>query len=130
MVTLTPSQSSATLVLKLGPKAGVLIPTVKDKFTGNPVTDFEISWTIFDSDNPNSSYSGGQGMHQQGMHHGIGRAIVPPEKYLVLTISARGYKKWIYRDPSDPSRPAFIRLQPGEEKELLAELEPQEPAAR
>jgi len=120
-VTLTSSQSSATVVLKLGPKAGVLLPTVKDKFTGEPVTDFQVSWTILDSDEA-SSISGGETIGQETR-----RTIVPPEKYLVLTISARGYKKWIYHDPSDPSRPAFIRFQPGEEKELLVELEPQAP---
>jgi hypothetical protein len=61
---------------------------------------------------------------------GIKRTIVPPEQYFRLTISALGYKTWIYRDPSDPSRPALIRFQPGEEKELLVELKPQAPAAR
>jgi hypothetical protein len=134
-VTLTPNQSSATVLLKLGPKPGVLLPSVKDKYTGQPVTDFVVKWTIFDSERPNSSQdlirnatcciSGGQHIRQ-----GIRRAIVPPEKYLVLTIWANGYKEWFYHDPSDPSRPAFTRLQPGEEKELLAELEPQAPAAR
>jgi hypothetical protein len=54
-------------------------------------------------------------------------AIVPSEKYFVLTISAHGYKMWIYHDPSDLSRPAFFSLQPGEKKELLVELEPQPP---
>ena len=122
-VTLTSSQSSAKVVLKLGPKAGVLLPSVKDKFTGQPVTDFQVSWTILDSDEA-SSMSGGETFGQETM-----RTIVPPEKYLVLTISARGYKKWIYHDPSDPSRPAFIRFQAGEEKELLVELEPQAPEA-
>ena len=127
MVTLTPSQSSATVVLKLGPKPGVLLPNVKDKLTGEPIMSFQVSWEISEreiSESPNRSYSGGQTIEQ-----GIKRAIVPPEKFLLLTISARGYKKWIYHDPSDPSRPAFIRLQPGEEKELLVELEPQAPAA-
>jgi len=123
-VTLTSSQSSATVVLKLGPKAGVLLPSVKDKFTGEPVKDFQVSWIILDSDEA-SSMSGGEIIGQ-----GTRRTIVPPEKYLVLTISARGYKKWIYHDPSDPSRPAFIRFQPGEEKELLVELEPQAPEVR
>ena len=104
VVTLTPSQSSATVVLKLGPKSGVLLPSVKDKLTGEPIISFQVSWEISDSDSPNTSYSGGQTIRQ-----GIKRAIVPPEKYLLLTISARGYKKWIYHDPSDPSRPAFIR---------------------
>ena len=125
VVTLTPNQKSATVVLKLGPKAGMLLPSVKDKFTGKPIIDFEVGWVIFDSDGPNSSYSGGQHIGQ-----GIRRAIVPPEKNLVLTISARGYKKWLYHDPSDPSRHAFVRLQSGEEKELLVELEPQAPAGR
>jgi hypothetical protein len=125
VVTLTPNQSSATVVLKLGPKAGVLLPTVRDKFAGKRVIDFEVSWVTFDSEEPNSSSSGGQTISQ-----GVKRAIVPSEKYLVLTIFASGYKKWFYHDPSDPSRPAFIRLQPGEETELLVELEPRAPAAR
>jgi hypothetical protein len=98
LVTLTPNQWSATVVLKLGPKAAFVLPTVKDKFTGKPVTDFHVSWLLFDSDEPNSPSSGGQ-----RISHGISRAIIPPEKYLVLTISARGYKKWFYSDPSDPS---------------------------
>ncbi len=98
VVTLSANQSSATVVLRLGPKAGVLLPSVKDKFTGKPIVDFEIRWRIFDSDEMNGDYSGGQHIGP-----GMKNAIVPPEKYLVLTISARGYKKWIYHDPSDPS---------------------------
>jgi len=124
VVTLTPNQRSATVVLKLGPKAGMVIPSVTDKLTGKPVTDFEVGWTIINSDAPNGSSSGGQSIRR-----GVRGAIVPPEKYLVLTIYAPGYKKWFYYDPSDPSRPAFLRLQAGEEKELLVELEPQGPEA-
>src|ERR1017187_6114409 len=99
--------------------------SVKDKFAGKPVTVFEVSWAISNPEKPNSTYSGGQTISRLNE-----RAIVPPEKYLVLTISARGYEKWVYHDPSDPSRPATIRLQPGEEKELLVELEPQAPEDR
>ena len=124
VVTLTPNQLSATVVLKLGPKPGVLLPSVKDKVTGKPVIVFQVSWAISDPNEPNIAYSGGQTISRLNE-----RAIVPPEKYLVLTISARGYEKWVYFDPSDPSRPATIRLQPGEEKELLVELEPQAPEA-
>jgi hypothetical protein len=125
VVTLTPNQSSATVVLKLGPKPGVLLPRVKDKFTGKPVIVFQVNWAISDPEKPNRTYSGGQTISRLNE-----RAIVPPEKYLVLTISARGYEKWVYHDPSDPSRPAFVRLQPGEEKELFVELEPEAPATR
>ncbi len=125
MVTLTPSQSAATVALMLGPKPGVLLPSVKDKLTGQPIISFQLSWEIVDANNPNRHSSGGQDITQ-----GIKRAIVPPEKYLFLTISAAGYKKWISHDPADPSRPPLIRFRPGEEKELLVELEPEAPAAR
>jgi hypothetical protein len=82
-----------------------------------------VSWTILDSDE-GSTVSGGEIIGQETR-----RTIVPPEKYFVLTVSARGYQKWIYHDPSDPSRPAFIRFEPGEQKELLIELEPEASAA-
>jgi hypothetical protein len=49
-VTLTPSQFSATVVLKLGPKPGVLLLSVKDKLTGEPIIGFLESWEITDSD--------------------------------------------------------------------------------
>jgi len=127
-VTLTPNQSSATVVLKLGPKPGMLLPSVKDKSTGKPITSYMYQWQIFDPHQPiegiRHTYSGGNTISRVDE-----RALVPPEKYLVLTISARGYKKWTYCDPADPSRPALIRLQPSEEMELLVELEPEEPAA-
>jgi hypothetical protein len=125
MVTLTPSQSAATVALKLGPKPGVVLPSVKDKLTGQSIISFQLSWELVDANNPNRRSSGGQ-----DITIGIKRAIVPPEKDLLLTISAPGYKKWIYHDPSDPSRPSLIRFGPGEEKELLVELEPQSPVAR
>ena len=116
VVTLSQEQRSATVILKLGPKAARLIPTVTDKLTGKPVTDYAVSWTIFDED---STSSGGQ-----STSGGSRDALLPPEKYLMLSISAPGYRHWFYHDPSEPSRPAFVRFESGEEKELLVELEP------
>ena len=125
-VTLTPNQRAATVVLKLGPEAGRLLPSVTDKLTGKPIVDYEVSWTIFNPQAPDGTVlSGGQ-----SIRGGERVAIVPPEKYLAVIISARGYKNWHYQDPSDPSRPGFIRLQGDEEKELFVELEPQAPADR
>jgi hypothetical protein len=123
-VTLTPDQPSATVVLKLGPKPALILPSVTDTSTGKSVLVFQLVWTISNRDKPENNYSGGQTISQVNE-----RALVPPNKYLVLTISASGYKTWVYHDPSDPSRPAIIRLQPGEEKELLVQLEPQAPVA-
>ena len=44
--------------MKLGPEAVVLLPSVKDKFTGEPVRDFQVNWAIFDSDEADSISSG------------------------------------------------------------------------
>ena len=54
-----------------------------------PLTDFEIGWMFPDPDQPISSSSG-----EQTISQGVKRGEVPPEKYLVLTIFAPGYKKW------------------------------------
>jgi len=126
-VTLTPEQPSAQVVLKFGPRQAILVPSVKDKFTGKPITEFSISWTIIDPDEPNRASSGSAGISRWTTH-----TVLPAEKYLVLGISARGYKRWHYSDPSDPSRPGLLLLQSGERREMAVELEPQaaEPAAR
>jgi hypothetical protein len=123
MVTLTPNKPSATVVLKLGPKPGLVLPEVTDKLTGKPVLAFRIGWAIYDPERLHGSLSGGQ-----EMGHGDKHALVPPEKLLVLTVVAPGYKEWTYRDASDASRPALVRLHPSEVKELFVELEPEETA--
>jgi len=106
VVTLTPNQSSAAVILKLVPKPGVLVLSVKDELTGESIISFLESWAITDSDNrPSTGHSGGQTITQW-----TERAPAPPEKHLLLTISVDGYKKWIDHDPSDPSRPAFLHL--------------------
>jgi len=124
-VTITPNQSSATVLLKLGAKPGMVLPTVTDKVTGRPVMNFNFGWAIYDPERLNGSVSGGQ-----AMGHGDKYALVPPEKLLVLRVVASGYKEWSYRDPSDSSRPAAVRLHASEVKELFVELEPEETATR
>jgi Carboxypeptidase regulatory-like domain len=119
-VTLTPDQPVAEVVLRVGPKAGMLLPTVKDKHTGNPINDFLVHWVVFDPDEPNRGSSGSAGVSRWTRS-----VTLPPEKDLIVTISKRGYKNWLYSDPSDLSRPAFLRLQSGEQRELAVELEPQ-----
>jgi len=41
----------------------------------------------------------------------------------VIFVSARGYKGWVYTDPSDPSHPT-LRINSGEQKRFDIELEP------
>ena len=117
-VTLTPEAPLANVVVKLGPKEGILVPSVKDKFTGKPVYDFVLRWHL---DGPNSSWSGGGGFSRWST-----RMPIPAEKDVFIdVVSARGYKKWVPTDPSDPSRPLQLHLQHGEVKSLSVELEPE-----
>jgi Carboxypeptidase regulatory-like domain len=93
-VTLTPGQPVAEVVLKLGPKAGMLLPTVKDKRTGKPINDFLVHWVVIDPNEPNQMASGSAGVSRWTRS-----VTLPPEKDLIVTISKRGYKKWLYGDP-------------------------------
>ena len=117
-VTLTPEAPLANVVVKLGPKEGILVPSVKDKVTGKPLYDFVLRWHF---DGTNSSFSGGGGFSRWTT-----RQSIPAEKDVVIgQVSARGYKKLVPTDPSDPSKPLQLHLQRGEVKSLSIELEPE-----
>jgi len=104
-------------VLKLGPKPDMLLPSVEDKFTGKPVITFQEILTRVGAPQPGRPSDRDQARDTSTRKISCSDNLEP------------GYKKWIYHDPYDPSRPAFIRLQQGEEKELFVELEPQAPGA-
>lgn len=113
-VTLTPEEPLANVIVKLGPKQGILIPVVKDKSTGKPVLDFSLSWqTVV----PGGTWGGASGFNQWTT-----RTPIPAAKDVSLEVSAHGYKNWVYADPSG-SR--FLRLQSGERKILNIELQPE-----
>jgi hypothetical protein len=48
---------------------------------------------------------------------------LPPECDLVVIVSAKGYKGWVYTDPINPTSPV-LRLSAGERKRLDIQLEP------
>ncbi len=117
-VTLTPEAPLAKVVVKLGPKEGILAPSVTDKVTGKPVCNFLLRWHVTGT---NSSWAGGMGFSRWTT-----RQSIPAEKDVFIDmVSARGYKKWVPTDPSDPSRPLQLYLQHGEVKSLSIELEPE-----
>jgi carboxypeptidase family protein len=117
-VTLTPEASLANVVVKLGPKEGILAPSVTDKVTGKPVCDFLLRWHVTGT---NSSWAGGIGFSR-----GTTRQSILAEKDVVIDmVSARGYKKWVPTDPSDASRPLQIYVRRGEVKSLSFEIEPE-----
>jgi Carboxypeptidase regulatory-like domain len=117
-VTLTPEAPLANVVIKLGPREGILVPSVKDKVTGKPLCDFMLRWYVSGA---NSSLSGGGGFSRWST-----RQAIPAEKdVLIVMVSARGYKKLVPTDPSDPSKPLRLHVQRGEVKSLSIELEPE-----
>jgi hypothetical protein len=117
-VVLTPEAPTANVVVKLGPREGILEPSVKDRITGKPVYNFRLRWHV---DGPNPSFSGDSGFSQWTT-----RQSIPAEKDVFIdAVSARGYKKWTPSDPSDQSQPLQLHLQRGEVKALNIELEPE-----
>jgi hypothetical protein len=113
-VTLTPEQPLASVIVKLGPKQGILIPVVKDNVTGKPVFDFFLKWQ---TDVPDGRWSGAAGFSQWTT-----RTPIPVEQDVSLEFSAHGYKSWVYADPTG-SR--FLRMQSGEREILSIGLQPE-----
>jgi hypothetical protein len=87
---------------------------VRDKSSGKPVKGISVQYLDVDG-----RASGSSPLISNGEFH----VTLPPECDLVIIVSAKGYKGWIYTDPSSPSRPV-LRLAAGERKQLDIELEP------
>lgn len=99
---------------------------MKDRVTGKPLYNFMLQW---------GAESTKIGITERGMG-GVGgfsrwttRTSIPAEKGLSIEVSARGYKKWVYVDPPNPSRRFPLRVQHGEIKSLNIELQPEAEAA-
>ncbi|MFZ0319094.1 MAG: carboxypeptidase-like regulatory domain-containing protein [Candidatus Sulfotelmatobacter sp.] len=84
-VILTPQDPLATVISRLGPKAGILIPSVTDKVTGKVLRDFWVQWKVLDG-----SMAGTTGFSSVST-----RASVPAGRDLSLSMSAKGYGRWV-----------------------------------
>jgi hypothetical protein len=124
-VTLTSAQPSADVVVKLGPKEGILVPTVSDKVTGERLFDFTVHSTVEEFEGQTHNTSSGS----WGVSRWTKQVLLPSNKDVMLHITKSGYRTWWYMDPSQPNGPGMLRLQPGEVKELNIELEPAPEAA-
>jgi hypothetical protein len=133
-VELTSAQPIAHVVLKLGPKWGMVTGLVEDRTTHGPVvahlrfaervgpaTSNEPSYLhgFFDRDAPGSF-----------------RVLIPTGMDLFLQVDADGYEPWFYPDGAGTSvflenhllqQPLPLRLQSGEQKSLNIEMERREP---
>jgi hypothetical protein len=114
-VTITPDNLWANVTIRLRAKGGILIGSVRDKSSGQPVNGISAQYMVIDGKD-----GGGGGFRRSD---GEFRMTAPTECNLVVIVSAPGYKEWVYTDPSTPSLPVS-RMSPGERKQLDIELEP------
>ena len=124
-VALTAEEPPGRVIVRLGPKAGILVPVVTDRLTGKPIRDFQVSWTVHDPEHPNFHAVGTNGLSQWST-----RSSLPVGKELTLEFSARGYRNQVYSNPAEPTQPLYIRFQSGEVKQLQITLEPKVGAIR
>lgn len=109
---LSQSEPSAYVVLKIGANPAVLTFNVSAKDTGKPISHFSLRWFVI-NDEPGVRFS----FSTNG-----NTVSVPPNQDVLLIVQAPGYRRWFYQDTASPGQPT-LRLQPGEERTINADLE-------
>lgn len=116
-VRLEGDEPSATLVLGLGPRAGILTGTVVDQFTGRAVLSrYNAHFILKRLSNPDESI--------EITNPPTFRLLIPPGVQVTLDVAADGYKPWFYADPSNPAEHLPLRLESGQEVPLVVTLQP------
>lgn len=113
-VQVSATNPSTNVIVHLRPKGAVLNGIVRDKITGQPVKRLNLQYVDVDG-----KASGGSPMQTDGAFH----VTLPSNCDLVIIVFAKGYKGWVYTDPSSPSRPV-LHMASGESKDVDIELEP------
>jgi hypothetical protein len=122
-VTLSSASPLANVVLKLGPKAGMVAPIASDVVTGQLIFLVMVRATVHDAEHPN----GPPMEFASAISRTTTSLCVPANKDLSLEVWAKGYKKVPY--PTQASAPATIRLRPGETMSFQIGLTPEEKVA-
>ncbi len=114
--TLAEAFPSADVMVKVGPKAGVLeLEPVTDAATGKEIPLASV--TLRRADNPDLSISGSASQR---------RIFVPSLTRIVAEIMAEGYKSW---PPSGAEADGTLFLRPEEIRKLRVALQPNEPTS-
>jgi len=114
-VVLTSQHSAASVNIRLGPKAGVLVGTVVDAVTNaplNPCVEFRRA------KNPWNFLSG------TGLVNAKYRVLVPSDTDVVMRVWYGGHKSWYYPGTTDKAQSRPVNLKPGEETKIDIRLEP------
>jgi hypothetical protein len=113
-ITVTPENSSQNVTIRLRPRGGILTGSVTDRVSGKAVEDAWINYIAIDN--------GGAGGNRRTIGGRFSMAA-PTESNLLIYVSAKGYKGWVYSDASNTGQPV-VRLMSGERRVLDIELEP------
>jgi hypothetical protein len=98
----------ASVVLRLGSKAGILKGTVADALTGKPLNaNVEFRWAL----EPRNFLSG------SGLTNAEFRILVPSNNPVTMVVSLEGYENWTYLTDKSQMKNAIL-LRPGEELHL------------
>jgi hypothetical protein len=102
----------ANVVVRLGPKAGILTGTIRDALTGKPIgsAGFDLVQV------KNRSKWMGTGAASQF------RVLIPSSKEIELKVSAPGYDPWFY--PGSDFPPQSLQAEPGSQIHLDILLKP------
>lgn len=113
-VMLTERHPTATVTIRLGPKAGVLRGTVTDRITGSPLipcTDLRYA--------ASSNFLRGTGLVTSKY-----RLLLPSNRGIFVKVWLDGYQPWYYPGTANKSEAKPIRLGPGEEQITNIRLQP------
>ena len=114
-VTLTSQHFTASVTVRLGPKAGVLVGTLADALTNAPINACA---EFRRAKEPNNRVVG------TGLVNGKYRVLIPPNTDVFIKVWYQGHKSWYYPGTIDKTQSQPLNLKPGEEKELDIRLEP------
>jgi hypothetical protein len=120
-IRLTAEHPTATVTIRLGPKAGVLVGTVTDAVTGaplNPYVEFRRTYQ------PDCFLRGA------GLVNAKHRVLVPSDTDVTMKVRLESYRDWYYPGTGDKFVSGSLPLEPGQERTLNIQLQPRDATAK
>ena len=114
-VTLTSSKTAETVMIRLGPKAGVLLGTVADALSNAPLSPC----VEFRRASEPSNFLSASGLVKPKY-----KLLIPSDTDILVKISLDGYKTWYYPGTVEKEARQVVRLKPGEERTVNIRLQP------
>jgi hypothetical protein len=115
LVSLTPPTNTATVAIRLGPKAATLFGSVTDALTGawlDPCAELALV------KEPDNLLTG------RGIVRPRYKVLIPPGTEVKMEVWGEGYKTWYYPGTQNQSASKPLRLASGQRKRLNIRLEP------